>query len=88
MGQSEGSVSELFGGQDFTPALMWGVGRRGSHTAHCLVEPEYKKGSNEQKQKGMDAPRKNWSPYSRLYWGSRSCLSELVGGTDRMHDLD
>lgn len=65
-----------------------GVGRRGSHTAHCLVKPEYKKGSNEQKQKGMDAQRKNWSPYSRLYWGSRSCLSELVGGTDRMHDLD
>lgn len=88
MGQSEGSVSKLFWGQDFTPAPMWGWEGGGSHKAHCLVEPEHKKGSNEQKLKGMDAQRKNWSSYSRLHWGSRSCLSGLVGGTDGMHDLD
>lgn len=63
------------------------VGRRGSHKAHCLVEPDYKKGSDEQKLKDMDVQRKNWSSYFRLYPGSRSCLSELVGGTDRMRDL-
>lgn len=85
-GWSRGRLRELFSRPTLPSGHMWeweGGVPQGSLTDRTWIE----KGSNKQKLEGRGIQRKNWSSFSRLYWGPMSYLSYLAGGVKGIHDL-